>query len=292
MTLRLESLTRAGEPAFGPLSLDIASGECLAVMGPGGAGKTQLIRLLLGLETPTAGEIFLDGRSILREPPHRRRMAWMPQEPVAYPGLDVEGNLRLDRPPISAELWAEVLEMLALRHLLKRDPRTLSGGESRRMMLGRTVLSGRPIWLLDEPLAAVDSETVQRILRGVGLLRTRLSPTIVMVTHDPHEAFALADRVGVLGTGRLIQLGPPRDLVDRPSHRTVVSCLRRPAPPFTDGGTSLRPDGVTVWRPDDDTSPEVELPTDAGRRLVCCGEPLSSERIWFDGVTGSRANLT
>ena len=207
--------------------LRIAAGECFALLGPSGAGKTTLLRLVAGLDAPDSGTVRFDGRDVTREPPHRRGVAYVPQRSALYPHLDVRDNLAValklaGTPRVERRRAAETAAaQLRIAHLLDRRPHQLSGGEQRRVALGRALASGRPLWLLDEPFAHLDAELRREFLAEFPLLRDPLHPTIVMVSHDPIDALALADRVGVLDEGRLLDAGSPAEVLARPGRRAV-----------------------------------------------------------------------
>lgn len=240
-----------------PIALDVADGEHLVVVGPSGAGKTTLLRLIAGLETPDSGAIAFDGRDVTHAPPHVRHVALIAQRPALYPHLDVRHNLsigvELRKPPFwrrerSATTVStddlnrrvnEAADWLGLTPLLSRSVADLSGGEAQRVVLGRAVVSRHPLWLLDEPLAHLDASNKRLIRAELLLLRDRLRPTMIEVTHDPLDALTLGGRVAVLSEGRLEQVGPPAEVYSRPQSRAVATSLGWPPMNFIDG--SLAP---------------------------------------------------
>ena len=210
------------------LSLDIRSGEFFALLGPSGCGKTTLLRMLAGFETPDAGTIHLNGRDIAHVLPHERPVNMMFQNYALFPHLNVENNIAfgLKRAALPKdEVASRVAEMIALVRLdglQKRRPDQLSGGQRQRVALARSLARRPKLLLLDEPLAALDRklrETTQSELKEV---QRRLGMTFVIVTHDQEEAMTLADRIGVMNKGRLIQVAPPRDLYEAPNSRWVA----------------------------------------------------------------------
>ncbi len=185
-----------------------------AIVGHSGAGKTTLLRLIAGVSRPTAGRIALDGDVLVDtaggvwRPPHVRRIGYVAQAPHLFPHLSVRGNLRYARwcagqnPPGPAA-WDEVVDLLDLAPLLRRSPRTLSGGEQQRVALGRALLAAPRLLLLDEPLAAVDVERRHEILPYLDRLRTTARLPMLYVTHTLAEVETRADALLRLAEGRL-----------------------------------------------------------------------------------------
>jgi ABC-type sugar transport system ATPase subunit len=216
------------------LSLRVEAGEYLVLLGPSGCGKTTTLRLIAGLETPDGGRVVMGGVDQTGAPPHRRGVALVFQDSALYPHLAVRDNLafglRLQGVP-RAEVAARVEEtarLLGLSHLLSRRPGTLSGGERRRVALGRA-LARRPRYLLlDEPLSGLD--TPARLdLRGTLSRLHRQHPTTTLhVTHDQEEALALGERLAVMSDGKLLQSGTPREVYACPQHSVVATFLGSP----------------------------------------------------------------
>jgi ABC-type Fe3+/spermidine/putrescine transport system ATPase subunit len=185
--------------------LQLAAGERLALLGPTGSGKSTLIRLVQGLENPDSGEIFLDGKSLAKVPPHLRNVTLLPQRPALYPQLTARQNIDIVTP--IGQFKQEMLDILNLGSLLDRYPHQLSGGEKQRVALAKILRRGAGLWLLDEPFAALDQEFRSEFRYDLHLLLEASSATIIVVTHDPIDALALGQRIGVLSEGRLLQLG-------------------------------------------------------------------------------------
>jgi multiple sugar transport system ATP-binding protein len=260
-----------------PTDLAVAAGDRLALLGPSGSGKTTLLRLVTGLEEPDAGEIHVGGVRVDRLPPHRRGVALLPQRPALYPHLTVEGNLRAarragghlayvwphrgDKPPGSPE----IADLLRLGPLLGRYPHELSAGERQRVALGKLLARGAGAWLLDEPFSNLDPVFRSDFRRDLHLLLDRTAATIILVTHDPIDALALGRRVGVLGDGRVQQLGTPDELRDRPGNRFVAFCLGRLS--LIDGRVGDGGDPSGRQFVSEDGSVAVPIPPGIARRL-------------------------
>src|SRR6516165_10562294 len=193
------------------LSLDIFPGEFFALLGPSGCGKTTLLRLLAGLDMPDEGRILLDGEDIAQVPPYRRPINMMFQSYALFPHLTVECNVAFGLKQeglAKSEITTRVEEMLALVRLEglgKRKPHQLSGGQRPRVLL------------LDEPLAALDKKLRGETQFELMQLQDRIGLTFVIVTHDQQEAMTVADRIGVMDRGRLIQVGTPPEIYERPN---------------------------------------------------------------------------
>src|SRR6202163_4722581 len=210
------------------LSLDIRAGEFFALLGPSGCGKTTLLRMLAGLETPDEGRILLNGRDIAQVLPHRRPVNMMFQNYALFPHLNVRDNIAfgLKRAGMSASdigtRVAEMVTLVKLEGLEKRKPDQLSGGQKQRVALARSLARRPRVLLLDEPLAALDKKLRESTQLELMELQRRLGMTFVIVTHDQEEAMTVADRIGVMDSGRLEQVATPRELYEAPASRWVA----------------------------------------------------------------------
>ena len=231
--VRFEGVSKrfAGAAAVDAVSLDIFEGEFFALLGPSGCGKTTLLRLLAGFETPDAGRILLDGHDIAPTPPYRRPVNMMFQSYALFPHLTVEGNVAfglkqdgLPKPEIAARV-AEMLALVKLEGLAARKPHQLSGGERQRVALARSLVKRPRVLLLDEPLAALDKKLRGETQFELMHLKQRLGLTFVIVTHDQEEAMTVADRIGVMHDGRLVQVATPPELYEQPSSRWVADFI-------------------------------------------------------------------
>ncbi|MCI3223268.1 ABC transporter permease [Streptomyces sp. NP-1717] len=239
---------------FTRLVLDAEPGTTIAVVGPNGAGKTTLLRALLGLTTRAHAGLRLGALDVTALPPHRRGVAWVPQDGALFPhlsalsntayGLRAQGVTRAEARR-TAQLW---LDRLDVGHLAHRRPAQVSGGQAQRVALARALATSPRLLLLDEPLAALDQTTRARVRHT---LRTHLegfSGVCLMVTHDPVEAVSLADRVLVLDEGRVVQDAPPADVTRHPRSPWVARMLGRNAWPgtATADGLALTGGGLLV----------------------------------------------
>ena len=217
--------------ALDRVSLDIFEGEFFALLGPSGCGKTTLLRLLAGLETPEDGRVLLDGADLARVPPYRRPVNMMFQSYALFPHLSVEGNvafgLEQERLP-KAEIAARVSQMLALvklEGLGRRRPHQLSGGQRQRVALARSLVKRPRVLLLDEPLAALDKKLREETQFELMHLQETLGLTFIIVTHDQQEAMTVADRIGVMDQGRLVQVATPPEIYEQPNSRWIADFI-------------------------------------------------------------------
>jgi multiple sugar transport system ATP-binding protein len=311
-----------GAVALRDVSLEIASGELLVLLGSSGAGKSTTLRLLAGLESPDRGRIRIDGADVTAQPPHQRDLAMVCQDHTLLPHLSVRQNLELGArlrglaAPRIAERVAEVANLLGLAGLLDRQPRQLSGGERQRVALGRALVRQPRAYLLDEPFAHLDPPLrflMRHELRG---LQRRLGVSMIHVTHDQDEALALADRIAILHAGVLQQVGTPRQVLERPANAFVAQFVGQPAMnllPAADGTLlGIRPQDVRLGA-GDRAGEVMAVHPFAGAWLVevQCGEQvirvqtgesptpgdtvrlsLPADSAWrFDARTGRRLEL-
>ncbi|MGS1097073.1 ABC transporter ATP-binding protein (plasmid) [Aquamicrobium terrae] len=206
------------------ISLDIASGEFVSLLGASGCGKTTLLRTVAGLETVTSGTVVIDGQTVTDLPPEKRDIAMMFQSYALLPHLSVAENVRFPlrmRNIGSREEQAErvktALETVQLGHLGDRKPRQLSGGQQQRVALARAIVSKPKVLLLDEPLSNLDARLREDMQVELIEIHNRLGLTTLFVTHDQEEALSLSDRVVLLNAGRVEQQGTPAEIYTRPA---------------------------------------------------------------------------
>ncbi len=231
--VRLEGITKdyGALRALDTLDLTIEEGELLALLGPSGCGKTTTLNVVAGFVTPDAGRVLIDGADVSGEPPHARGLGVVFQSYALFPHMTVAENvafgLRERRVP-RGEVAARVAEALALVRLpgaADRRPGQLSGGMQQRVALARALVIRPRVLLLDEPLAALDRKLREEMRTELRDIQARVGITTVFVTHDQHEALGLSDRIAVMNAGRLEQLGPPRDIYERPATRFVADFI-------------------------------------------------------------------
>jgi putrescine transport system ATP-binding protein len=228
--VRIEGLAkRFGETtAVDSVSLSVMKGEIFCLLGGSGCGKTTLLRMLAGFETPTAGRILIDGEDMTEVPPYERPVNMMFQSYALFPHLSVERNvafgLEMEHCP-RPELARRVAEMLALVKMSgfeRRRPGQLSGGQRQRVALARALIKRPKLLLLDEPLGALDRKLREHTQFELLNLQQELGVTFIVVTHDQEEAMTLASRIGVMDRGQLVQVGTPREVYESPVSRFVA----------------------------------------------------------------------
>ena len=237
--IALERLSRVfpgGHTGVRDVSLAIADGEFVVLVGPSGSGKSTLLRLIAGLEVPTSGRILLDGRDVTAVPPQERDLAMVFQSYALYPHKTVRENLafglrmrKVAAPEIGTRV-DRVAESLQIGALLDRRPSQLSGGQRQRVALGRAIVREPRAFLFDEPLSNLDPGLRLDTRTGIALLHRRLGATMVYVTHDQEEAMKLAQRLVILRDGRVEQEGPPAEIYRRP--KTVFAGRFLGSPPM------------------------------------------------------------
>jgi putative spermidine/putrescine transport system ATP-binding protein len=229
-SLTLSALSkRFGEvTAIDQVSLDIGDGEFVCLLGPSGCGKSTLLRMVAGFETPSAGEIRIDGTSVVGLPPNRRPTGMVFQSHALWPHMTVQGNIvfglklrHLTRAEVRRKV-ASVLELVGLAGLERRYPGQLSGGQQQRVAIARCIVLEPKILLMDEPFASLDTHLRVRLRDEVHAIQRRLGLTTIFVTHDQEEALTLADKVAVMNAGRIEQVGSPSEIYAHP-HTAFVA---------------------------------------------------------------------
>ncbi|MCV0428655.1 MAG: ABC transporter ATP-binding protein [Roseibium sp.] len=217
--------------AVNDLSLKIYEREFFALLGGSGCGKTTLMRMLAGFETPTTGQIFLDGQDMAGIPPYRRPSNMMFQSYALFPHMSVEKNiafgLKQDKLP-AQDIESRVAEMLRLTKLeefAKRKPHQLSGGQRQRVALARSLAKRPKVLLLDEPLGALDRKLREETQFELMALQEDLEMTFLIVTHDQEEAMTVADRIAVMDKGQLVQVATPAEIYETPNSKFVADFI-------------------------------------------------------------------
>ncbi|WP_231712232.1 ABC transporter ATP-binding protein [Vineibacter terrae] len=217
--------------AVAGVDLEIGRGELFALLGGSGCGKTTLLRMLAGFETPTEGRILIDDVDVTHVPPYARPVNMMFQSYALFPHMTVARNIayglereRLPKAEI-AERVMQALDLVELRAHAQRRPHQLSGGQRQRVALARAVVKRPKVLLLDEPLAALDRKLRERTQLELAELQQRLGITFVMVTHDQDEAMAMASRIAVMDQGRIRQVGAPAEIYEQPNSRFVADFI-------------------------------------------------------------------
>jgi multiple sugar transport system ATP-binding protein len=227
--------------ALRELTLAAADGELLVLVGPSGCGKTTTLRLIAGLEAPSAGTIRMAGTVVNDVPPQDRDVAMVFQDHALYPHMTVRRNLafglKMRGVPRAAirDRVTEAARRLGIGHLMERRPGSLSGGECQRVALGRAIVRQPRAFLLDEPLSSLDAQLRARMRSEIKNLKRDLRATMIYVTHDQAEAMTLGDRIAVLRDGELQQCGPPMQVYKRPANRFVAGFIGTPPMNFLPG---------------------------------------------------------
>lgn len=328
--LRLEKLSKVYPgpvPALQDLSLDVCRGEYLVLVGPSGCGKTTTLRIVAGLEAPTGGRVYLDGVDATALPPHRRETAMVFQDAALHPRLRVRDNLafglKLKHTPQGeiVDRVAGIARRLGLESLIDRRPEELSGGERRRVALGRALVRQPRLLLLDEPLASLDAPARLELRAELAAQHRNCPTTTLHVTHDQEEALALGDRVAVLDRGVLRQVAGPLELYERPADIFVAGFIGVPPmnffPRTRDSAPHLlgiRPRDITLVAPNSaDLTATIETIQPLGHETILglrgdghhiavvvppgatpgLGDHLGlrfdpAKQHWFDAATGIR----
>jgi ABC-type sugar transport system ATPase subunit len=241
--------------ALRDLDLEVEAGELVVVLGPSGCGKTTLLRLVAGLEEPTAGRIRIGDRDVTRLPPGRRDVAMVFQTYALFPHMTVAENVGFglvvrDVPRSeAAERVRRAAETVGCADVLERRPHELSGGERQRVALARALVREPDVFLFDEPLSNLDAELRVQVRAELKRLHERVGGTTLHVTHDQVEALVLGDRIAVLREGRLQQVGTPDDVWSRPANRFVARFVGTPGMNLVPADGPLRQAGLPEGRP-------------------------------------------
>jgi multiple sugar transport system ATP-binding protein len=242
--------------AVAGIDLTIADGEFVVLLGPTGAGKTTTLRLIAGLEKPDAGQLTIGGRDALVESPAGRDVAFVFQQYSLYPHLSVYENLAFPlrspaRKMVAADIDArvqEIAKMVRISHKLQSKSTMLSGGEMQRVAIGRALVRKPTIYLMDEPLSSLDAKLRAEMRLELKRIQNELGSTLLYVTHDQIEAMTMADRVGILSEGQLVQIGTPREIYTNPVSTYVATKLGQPHINLLPVGTLDAPNAPSATR--------------------------------------------
>lgn len=266
--------------ALEPLSLTVGDKEFVTLVGPSGCGKSTTLNITAGLEDPSGGELYIDGRLVNAVPPGDRDIAMVFQSYALYPHKTVRENIgfglkvrKMPKPEIAKRVQ-EAATLLGIADLLDRKPRELSGGQRQRVALGRAITRNPKVFLLDEPLSNLDAKLRVQMRAELKLLFERIEGTVLYVTHDQAEAMTMSDRVVVMNKGVVQQVGTPLEVYNLPSNDFVAGFLGSPAMNFMP---------CQVQQTGDDT-----IVTAEGVRWVL---PLGSGSATTDRVRKNRARL-
>ena len=217
--------------ALDNVSVSIGQGEFFTLLGPSGCGKTTLLRMIAGFESPTSGQILLDGQDITHLPPNKRPVNTVFQSYALFPHLTVAQNIAFGLEMLGkprAEVMASTERMLALvklEQMAGRKISQLSGGQQQRIALARALAPAPKVLLLDEPLSALDLKLRKEMQIELKRLQSETGITFIFVTNDQEEALTMSDRIAVMSSGKILQVGSPRDIYDRPAERFVADFI-------------------------------------------------------------------
>jgi multiple sugar transport system ATP-binding protein len=278
-----------GHMAAKGIDLEIHDGEFMVLVGPSGCGKSTALRMIAGLETPTAGRILIGDRDVTLLPPQERDIAMVFQSYALYPHMTVRENLafglkmRRATGEVIEGRVQEAARALGLESVLARRPAQLSGGQRQRVALGRAIVREPKVFLFDEPLSNLDAKLRVETRAELARLHRRLRATVVYVTHDQEEAMTLGSRVAVMHEGILQQVAPPMELYRKPANRFVAGFVGSPAMNFLPGDIMLdrlptpapnatlgvRPHDVTIVGPESgDLEARVDVVEPRGSELL------------------------
>lgn len=237
VSITLENLTKkfGKVVAVDNVNIEIEDKEFVTLLGPSGCGKTTTLRMIAGLETPTEGEIYFDGKSVTDIPPHQRNVAMVFQDYALYPHMtaydNMAFNLKMKKMPKEEiqELVKKTAELLKIQHLLDRFPAEMSGGEKQRVALGRALVRQPTVFLFDEPLSSIDAKLREEMRSELIKIHEKIQTTFIYVTHDQVEAMTLSKRFAVMNQGRVMQFDTPMNIYNEPMNTFVASFVGSPS---------------------------------------------------------------
>ncbi|MDP9086192.1 MAG: ABC transporter ATP-binding protein [Pseudomonadota bacterium] len=291
--------------ALDDVSLEIRRNEFFTLLGPSGCGKTTLLRLLAGFERPEAGTLLLDGRPILEEPPNRRPVNMVFQSYALFPHMSVAQNVAFGLEQLGAARRAidervnAMLRLVRLEDMADRKPSQLSGGQQQRIALARALAPDPKLLLLDEPLSALDRKLRHGMQLELKRMQRETGVTFLLVTHDQEEALSMSDRIAVMDSGRIVQLGTPHSFYEQPRTAFVAEFMGANVIPGALVGRpeqilAIRPERVLLAADEDGIAAHVEAVTYFGmtfsiivaladgqrRNVIATDAPHVGARVW------------
>jgi sulfate/thiosulfate transport system ATP-binding protein len=267
--------------ALDDASISVESGSLTGLLGPSGSGKSTLLRVIAGLETPDAGEVFISGKEATAVAPQKRGVGFVFQHYAPFTHMTVWDNIAFGltirrRPKDEIDTRVnELLELVQLKGLGKRYPSQLSGGQRQRMALARALAAEPELLLLDEPFGALDARVRKELREWLLRLHDEMHVTTIFVTHDQEEALEVADTVIVMNAGRVEQVAPPRELYDEPANAFVMSFV---GPVNRLGETWVRPHDIEISHEPNGVTQEAQV-----ERIVRLGFEVRVDLVRDDG---------
>ena len=232
------------------INLNIEKGEFISFLGPSGCGKTTLLRTISGLEELNSGHIFLKGNDISNLHPSKRNFSIVFQSYALFPNMTVWENIAygLENKKVPKDIIKnkvlEVLEMVGLAGISGKYPNEMSGGQQQRVALARAIALEPNVLLLDEPLSALDAKVREKLRNDIKMLQKKLNLTTIMVTHDQEEALSVSDKIMVMESGKIMQVGTPREIYEKPQSLFVADFIGKIN--FLNDGSSIRPEHIKI----------------------------------------------
>lgn len=217
----------SGKVILNNVSFSVEDGEFFSILGPSGCGKTTILRILIGLSEQTSGSIYLDGTDISSYQPNKRKMGIVFQNYALFQNMTVLGNIEYalkfnpERKADARKISMELIEQLGLKEHMNKKPYKLSGGQQQRVAIARTLAANPEIVLLDEPLSALDAATRLVLRDELKNIQKKYNTTMIYITHDQEEAFAMSDRIMVMNKGNVEQVDIPKNIIENPANSYV-----------------------------------------------------------------------